>query len=144
MREQNYQITENLKQTYQLIVAKFDSISNLDVIAISIPKLSAPFQFHFHDLLKEYHMEQDKLDECFHDLMFNAKSGRIPMGLVNFGTSELKKMVETEPKYRAIQNNLNTIQEEMKIVEEMLGTIKQFSFNISNAIKYRDLVSGAR
>lgn len=144
MRENNHKMTERLKSSYEELVVKLDNIQQLDAIALSLPRICAPFQFHFHDLLKEYHIAQDKQDEYYHGAMFNAKSGRSQLALINLGASEIKKMIESDEQYRKHTNILNTIQEEMKLVEEMLTTLKNFGFNISSSIKYRELIGGAR
>lgn len=144
IRTDNEAMTNSLKDRYKLLVETLDSAQHLDVISLSLPKLCAPYQFHYHDLLKEFHIEQDKQDEYYHNLVFNIKSGTSKLSMINLGASEMKKMIETDLKYREFQRNLDTIQEEMKLVEEMLSTLKQFGFNISNSIKYRDMVGGAR
>jgi len=144
MRENNYKQTEFLKAVYKELIEKFDNMAQLDQISLSLPKVAAPFQFHFHDLLKEYHIKQDESDEYFYGAMFNAKSGRGALAVIGLSSTELKKMIESDDKYREHTRALNAIQAEMKIVEEMLTTIKQFGFNISNSIKYRDMTGGAR
>ena len=143
MREKNKLITQQLKERYESIVSGFNQLAQLDKIALSIPQVSAAYQFHFNDLLKEYHLAQDVQDEYFHDAMFNAKTGRGKLAVANFGASELKKMIESDEKFREHTRKLNEIQEEMKLVEEMLTTIKNFGFNISSVIKFRELVGGA-
>jgi len=141
LRANNHQITEQLKTAYDELVVKLDNLQQLDAIALSLPRVCAPFQFHFHDLLKEYHAAQDIQDEYYHGAMFNAKSGRSQLALINLGASEIKKMIESDETYRKHTRVLNEIQEEMKLVEEMLSTVKNFGFNVSNAIKYREMVS---
>jgi len=144
MREQNAQITESLKERYALLVDRFDSAKQLDVVSLSLPSLCAPYQFHYHDLLKEYHIVQDEQDEYYHNIVFNTKSGTNKLAMINLGASEMKRMIETDEKFREYQRKINSIQAEMKLVEEMLTMIKQFGFNISNSIKYRDMTGGAR
>ncbi len=132
-------ITEKLKTDYIQIVKKFESTIDLSGSSLSIPRVVAPYVFHMHDLLKEYSKLNDQLDELYHSKVFNVKIGNDALSVVDFNSSELRKMVETSKEYRVLNVRLQEIKNDLKVIEEMIGNIKNFSFNVNNAIKFREL-----
>lgn len=134
------EITEKLKTDYIAIIKKFETTVDIGQMSLSLPKIAAPFQFHYYDLLKEYSKLSDELDELYHAKVFNVKIGNDTLSVVDFNSSELKKMVETSPEYRKLQMRLNEIKNDLKIIEEMMSTIKNFGFNINNSIKFKEMM----
>jgi predicted nuclease with TOPRIM domain len=135
-------ITEKLKRDYIDIINKFETSIDISSMSLAIPKITAPYQFHYHDLLKEYSQIQDDLDELYHRKMFNVKIANDKLSNIDLNSSELKRMIETDKEYRDMNMKLQSLKNDMKIIEEIISTIKNFSFNVSNSIKYREMMGG--
>lgn len=133
-------IADKLKTDYVKIVKDLEQKVDIGQLSLSLPKIVAPFQFAYHDLLKEYSKLQDELDELYHAKVFNVKIGNDKLSVVDWNSSELKKMVETDVDYRKLNLKLQDIKNDLKIIEEMMGTIKNFGFSINNKLKFTELM----
>ena len=129
-----------LKEKYKELVKKFEQQTDLASASLQIPKLVSPFQFLYNDLYKEYAQLQEELDELLYNETMGTKMQNTELSFVNLNASELKRMVEASPKYRTLKLRQETVYADMKLVEDMVNTIKSFSFNIGNAIKYKEFM----
>ena len=131
--------TNKLKEKYIEIVNDFKQ--SLDTSkCLELPRLLAPYQFHYHDLLKEYSSVNDKVDELYYEELFNYKIQNSEMSHVDLSSTELKKMIECSTKYRNLIQQQKEISNDMKLIEDMIRTIRDFNFSMSNTIKYKELM----
>lgn len=133
---------ESLKKSYINIVSKFEEQKELDKWATKIPKIVAPFQFKYRDLYQQFIVLQDKLDALFYRKMENTKMQNTELSYIKLNSTELKQMIESSEEYRKIKREQEEIQADMKLVEEMTGTIKGFGYSITNAIRYKEFMYG--
>lgn len=136
------EITEKLKKDYLVIVKDFENAVDIGKISLQIPKLQAPFQFHYYDLLNEYSKLQDELEEHMYTKFWNAKIGNHELSNISLTDTNLRKAITETKEYREISKRQNQIKNDMKIIEEMMTTIKNFGFNINNTIKFREFMEG--
>jgi len=134
--------TEILKNEYLETIKKWSSGMAIDEIALSIPKTAAPYQFHLSELLSVYSDLENELDELYYNETFNYKIANSELANIDLNSSELRRMIETSPKYRAIKNQSRKISDAMKVTEEMLQTIKNYGFNLQAVIKWREFIRG--
>lgn len=133
--------TQVLKEKYLEIVKSFETNIQIDMMSLSIPRVVAPYQFHYSDLLQAIYKINDKLDERFYHDMFNTKIGNSELSHISLGTSEAKRMIESSKEYRELKLQKEKLVADMKIIEEFINTIKNFSFNVSSALKFKEMIN---
>ena len=136
-------ITDGLKTRYMKLVNEFSDSSVVDVLSLSIPKRLSPYQFHFNDLYRKSQEISDDLDELYYNKMLSYKVGQSELSVVDLNSSEIKRMIESSEDYRMLKQKYDQIVADMKIVEEMISTIKNFSFNVNNSLKFKELTGGS-
>jgi len=133
--------TELLKEKYLEIVKKLENTIAIDAMSLSIPRIVSQFQFTYSDILNELYIVSDKMEEKFYTEMFNYKIGNSELSHISLGTSENKRMIEASKEYRKLKMQKEMLTADLKIIEEFITTIKAFNFNVSSAIKFRELVN---
>jgi len=141
--ERMTKITERLKTKYLEHVSKFSDTTVMGNVSLSIPAILAPFQFHYSDLLRYAGSVSDEMEELYHRKVLMYKTGQSELSVIDINSSELKRMIESSEDYRVLKRDYEECVADMKLVEEMIGTIKNFSFNINNSLKFKELVGGA-
>jgi len=134
--------TQALEKQYIQILKEWEQETDLSSISLKIPKYVAPFQFHLRSLFVEYSNLQDQLDQIFHDSVIEYKMQMSELSNFTFNASELKRMIETSKEHREIKKQQDEISNDMKLIEDIIKTMQNQSFNISNAIKWQAFISG--
>lgn len=131
---------EELKIQYQLDLELQDNM--IDSQALALPKLIAKYQFYYSDLLNELNNIQDSKSALYHNLFTDYKLGNSELSNLVLNSSELKSMLTSSKTYRDKLKQEVKLENELKLVEEMLSNIKSMSFSINNYLTYKKIIMG--
>lgn len=114
----------------------------IDRQIISLPRIMAKYIFAYSDRLKEASNISCQKDELFHNFMMEYRAGKTDISKFTWNATELKKMIETSPRYLELTREEFRISNELKVIEEMIQAIKAIGYSMNNYISYKKLMNG--
>ncbi len=121
-----------LKEAYEKDIELEEEMINTQVL--KLPKIMAKYQFFFYDLLREISLHHDSLDKVYYDSIMSYKQNQHELSNFDFSSTELQKIMKTSPNYRIAHLKIMELENQLKLVEEMMSNIKSMSFSINNKI----------
>ena len=126
-----------LKEKYKLVIKQLEKGDYKD--SVKLPKYASIFQFSLFDrlsLLSELNEEKSRL---IYDTTFNTKIGTTDISSISPSATETKTLVSTSKEIRKINRKIDDIEAELKLLEDMITTIKNHSYNLSIYQKGKEL-----
>lgn len=114
----------------------------IDRQIISIPKIMAKYIFFYSDTLKDMSNISCEKDELFYSFMIEYRGGKTDISQFTWNATELKKMIETSPRFMELTRKELELQSNLKVVEEMISNIKSIGYSMNNYISYKKLMNG--
>jgi len=114
----------------------------IDKQIIAIPKMMSKYIFAYSDRLKLLSECSCQRDELFHNFMMEYRAGKTDISKFTWSATELKKMIETSPRYLELSREEYKHQNELKVIEEMIQAIKAIGYSMNNYIAYKKLMNG--
>lgn len=128
---------EELRTAYNKIVRQLEKGNHND--SVKLPKYAAVFQYAIFDRLKKLAELHENKSELIYDLTYNTKLQATDISTVAPSASEAKTLISTSKEVRKINRAIEELENESKLLEEMITTIKGHSFNMSNYMKGKEL-----
>ena len=126
-----------LKEKYKLVIKQLEKGDYKD--SVKLPKYASIFQFSLFDrlsLLSELNEEKSRL---IYDTTFNTKIGTTDISSISPSATETKTLVSTSKEIRKISRRIDNTEAELKLLEDMITTIKNHSYNLSIYSKGKEL-----
>ena len=126
-----------LKEKYKLVIKQLEKGDYKD--SVKLPKYASIFQFSLFDrlsLLSELNEEKSRL---IYDTTFNTKIGTTDISSISPSATESKTLVSTSKEIRKINRKIDDTEAELKLLEDMITTIKNHSYNLSIYGKGKEL-----
>lgn len=133
-------LMEHLQESYQEDLKINDEL--LDKQSIMLPQLINKYQVTLHKLLQEITDLEDTKKQIFHTTMYNYRIGDSDLASIDWNSSDLKKIIETSVDMREVEKKISNRSNDLRLVEEMINTIRNMGFNIKNWIDYKKIISG--
>lgn len=129
-------ITE-LKQIYSRTIKQLEKGDYKD--AVRLPKYVAVFQYALFDRLGALSDLVEIKSELIYNETFNTKMHSNDISSVSPSASEAKTLVSNSVQIRKKNKEIHDMENEIKLLEEMITTIKNHSFNLSIYHKAKEL-----
>lgn len=131
---------EELKEQYEIDITL--SEETIDKQIISLPKLMSKYQNKYHEILNSIAINQDILDKKYYESYLSYKQGNHELANFSLGSTELKKLLETDIVYRETKLAIAKAESDLKLIEEMLSTIKSIGYSVNNYLTYKRIMIG--
>lgn len=110
---------------------------------ISLPKIMAKYINAYNDILNSINEISTNKDKLYHLFMLEYRGGKSDLSSFTWSATELKKMIETSPRFVELTKEEMKFTTELKTVEEMIATIKGMGFSINNYLTYKKIINGS-
>ena len=128
-------------QKHYLEDIKIDE-ATIEKKVINIPIMISKYQNYYYKTLEKITTLYDLKEKTYHDILIEYKSGQSDLSNYTFSSTELKRMLESSLVYREIELKLHKAENELKLVEEYMKSIKDISWGIKSYIDYKKLQQG--
>jgi len=128
---------KELKQNYIKIIKQLERGEHKD--AVRLPKYVAPFQFKLYDCLKELTSLVESKSSYIYKETFDTKSCTNDISTISPSSTEAKTLINNSQKIRQLNKTISEIEADITLLEEMISTIKNHSFNLNIYIKGKEL-----
>jgi hypothetical protein len=129
-----------LKEKFQEDVQLSDEM--IDKQIISLPGVMSKYVNAYNTTLSELDDISIQKDELFYSFMMEYRGGKSDLSHFTWSATELKKMIETSPRFLELTKKELQYSTQLKVIEEMMGTIKGMGYSINNYIAYKKLIHG--
>ena len=131
---------QELQEQYQEDI-KLEEAS-IEKRMINIPIILSKYQNYYFDTLNKISELYDIQEQTYHNLLLDYKSGESDLANYSLSNTEVKRMLESSLVYRDVSYRIARLENELKLVEEMMSNIKQISWSIKNYVDYIKLKEG--
>ena len=114
----------------------------LDVLSLSIPKKLSKYQIYFYYILEELASANERLDSLYHDSFMDWKYNQGKYASIKFSATEINKILKTDTIYLSQATKVVRLENELKMIEEMMNTVRNLGFSLNNRIMLRRIECG--
>lgn len=126
-----------LKTIYSRTIKQLEKGDYKD--SVRLPKYVAVFQFALFDRLSALSDLVEQKSEMIYEETFNTKMHSNDISSVSPSASEAKTLISNSKAVRKKSREIHDMENEIKLLEEMVTTIKNHSFNLSIYHKAKEL-----
>lgn len=135
------------KEEFELLETQFQedvklSEEMIEKQIISLPMIQSKYINAYHKILNALNDISSQKDQLFHLFMMEYRSGKSDLSSFTWGATELKKMIETSPRFIELTKKEMQYESQLKTVEEMINIVKGMGYSINNYITYKKLIYG--
>lgn len=132
---------ETLKEKFQEDIKLSEEMIEKQII--SLPGIMGKYVNAYNDTLTSLNEISTKKDKTFYLFMMEYRGGKSDLSSFTWSATELKKMIETSPRFIELTMEEMQYETQLKTIEEMISTIKGMGYSINNYIAYKKLIHGA-
>lgn len=128
---------KELQSKYITVIKQLEKGDYKD--SVRLPKFASIFQFNLFDRLKLLTELNEEKSELIYSITFNTKLGTTDIASISPSSTEAKTLITHSKKIRKLSKTIEDTEAELKLLEEMISTIKNHSFNLSIYQKAKEL-----
>lgn len=133
--------------TLQELQKEYEKDINLKVelledLSLSIPKKLSKYQNYFYSLLENLAEANDKLTVIYNEAYLEYKQGLGKHCNFKFSATEITKVLKADDIYRIQALKVVRLENELKLVEEMMSNVKSIGYSIHNRILLKKIEAG--
>lgn len=128
---------KELKTQYNKILNQLEKGDYKD--AVRLPKYVAVFQYGLYDRMTLLSELVEEKAEMIYNETFNTKMQATDISSVSPSASEAKTLISNSKLIRMKSKEIHDVENEMRLLEEMITTIKNHSFNLNIYQKGKEL-----